>query len=197
MKALVLCGGLPQIAMMKELKSRGVTVVLADMNEKVGARAYADIFYPVSTFDIPALTEVAKGLGVTLCLENSTAATPLSTLSATAQLVKEIGSESLRLSVSVGAATSHGEDFLGIIDEYSELISVVRAEDSTEGSENPLPLFEGSVNWAALAELLFSLGYSGVLSVTAPVYCGADALDPEEVVALEKRSASYAALIAG
>lgn len=60
MKALVLCGGIPQIALIKELKSRGITTVLADMNEKVGAREYADIFYPVSTFDIPALTEVAK-----------------------------------------------------------------------------------------------------------------------------------------
>ena len=60
MKALVLCGGVPQIALIKDLKSRGITTVLADMNEKVGARKYADIFYPVSTFDIPALTEVAK-----------------------------------------------------------------------------------------------------------------------------------------
>ena len=60
MKALVLCGGIPQIALIKELKSRGITTVLADMNEKVAAREYADIFYPVSTFDIPALTEVAK-----------------------------------------------------------------------------------------------------------------------------------------
>lgn len=59
MKALVLCGGLPQIAMMKELKSRGVTVVLADMNEKVAGRAYCDIFYPVSTLDVEGIKNVA------------------------------------------------------------------------------------------------------------------------------------------
>ena len=59
MKALVLCGGIPQIALMKELKSRGITVVLADMNEKVGGRKYADIFYPASVLDVEAIKEVA------------------------------------------------------------------------------------------------------------------------------------------
>ena len=59
MKALVLCGGLPQIALMQELKSRGISVVLADMNEKVAGRAYADIFYPVSTLDVEGIKNVA------------------------------------------------------------------------------------------------------------------------------------------
>ena len=59
MKALVLCGGIPQIALIQDLKKRGITTVLADMNEKVGARAYADIFYPVSTLDVDGIREVA------------------------------------------------------------------------------------------------------------------------------------------
>lgn len=59
MKALVLCGGLPQIALMKDLKSRGITVVLADMNEKAAGRKYADIFYPVSTLDVEGVKQVA------------------------------------------------------------------------------------------------------------------------------------------
>lgn len=59
MKALVLCGGLPQIALAKELKSRGITVVMADMNEKVAGRAYADIFYPVSTLDVDGIRNIA------------------------------------------------------------------------------------------------------------------------------------------
>lgn len=59
MKALVLCGGLPQIAAAKELKSRGITVVMADMNEKVAGRAYADVFYPVSTLDVDGIRNVA------------------------------------------------------------------------------------------------------------------------------------------
>lgn len=59
MKALVLCGGLPQIALMEDLKSRGITVVLADMNEKVAGRAHADIFYPVSALDVEAVKQLA------------------------------------------------------------------------------------------------------------------------------------------
>lgn len=59
MKALVLCGGIPQIALMKELKSRDITVILADMNEKVEGRKYCDIFYPVSVLDKEAVKEVA------------------------------------------------------------------------------------------------------------------------------------------
>ena len=59
MKALVLCGGIPQIALMEDLKSRGITVVLADMNENVGGRKYADIFYPVSVLDPVGVKNVA------------------------------------------------------------------------------------------------------------------------------------------
>lgn len=59
MKALVLCGGIPQIALMEYLKRKGITVILADMNEKVAGRKYADIFYPVSVLDKEAVKEVA------------------------------------------------------------------------------------------------------------------------------------------
>jgi len=59
MKALVLCGGVPQIEAAKQLKARGVTVVMADMNENVPGRAYADIFYPVSTLDVEGIKQVA------------------------------------------------------------------------------------------------------------------------------------------
>ena len=59
MKALVLCGGIPQIALIENLKRRGVVTVLADMNEKVAGRKYADIFYPVSVLDVEAVKQVA------------------------------------------------------------------------------------------------------------------------------------------
>ena len=59
MKALVLCGGLPQIALIEDLKSRGITTILADMNPGVKARPYADKFYQVSVLDIDAVREVA------------------------------------------------------------------------------------------------------------------------------------------
>lgn len=60
MKALVLAGGFPQIALLKELNSRGFETVLADYYENPVAKPYADKFYQASTLDIEAITEVAK-----------------------------------------------------------------------------------------------------------------------------------------
>ena len=60
MKALVLCGGVPQIALINELKSRGIRTLLADMNENVGARKYADEFHKVSVLDVDAIRNLAK-----------------------------------------------------------------------------------------------------------------------------------------
>ena len=60
MKALVLAGGFPQIALINELKNRNIEVVLADYNEEPVAKKYADIYYQVSTLDIDAITSVAK-----------------------------------------------------------------------------------------------------------------------------------------
>ena len=60
MKALVLCGGIPQIALINELKSRGITTLLADMNENVPARPYADEFFKVSVLDVDAIRQLAK-----------------------------------------------------------------------------------------------------------------------------------------
>ena len=60
MKALVLAGGFPQIALIKELKSRNIVTVLADYNEEPVAKKYADKYYQVSTLDIEAITNIAK-----------------------------------------------------------------------------------------------------------------------------------------
>lgn len=59
MKALVLAGGFPQIALIQELKSRGITTVLADWNREPVAKKYADIYYQASTLDIAAITDIA------------------------------------------------------------------------------------------------------------------------------------------
>lgn len=59
MKAFVLAGGLPQIELIKQLKARNITTVLADGNENALARPYADVFYQLPIFDIEAVKEVA------------------------------------------------------------------------------------------------------------------------------------------
>lgn len=60
MKAFVIAGGVPQIELIKQLKSRGITTVLADGSPNAVARPYADIFYNVNVFDIPAIKEIAE-----------------------------------------------------------------------------------------------------------------------------------------
>ena len=58
-KALVLCGSLPQISLINELKSRGYQAILADMNANAPAVPYADRFYPVSTLDVDGIRNIA------------------------------------------------------------------------------------------------------------------------------------------
>ncbi len=60
MKALVLAGGFPQIALLNELRSRNISTVLADYYENPVAKPYADKFYQASTLDIEAITDVAR-----------------------------------------------------------------------------------------------------------------------------------------
>ena len=59
MKALVLAGGFPQIALIREVKARGISVVLADYNEEPVARRFADRFSRTSTLDVEAIRELA------------------------------------------------------------------------------------------------------------------------------------------
>lgn len=59
MKALVLAGGFPQIALLEDLKARGVATVLADWNSDPVAKRYADKFYQASTLDEQKIEEIA------------------------------------------------------------------------------------------------------------------------------------------
>ncbi len=87
MKALVLCGGVPQIELINNLKARGIFTILADMNDKVAARAYADKFYKVSVLDVDAVRQVAIDEGVdfliTVCADQ--------VLQVVAQIAEELG----------------------------------------------------------------------------------------------------------
>lgn len=60
MKALVLCGGMPQLYLIQELQRRSIVALLADMNEKAPAVPYADKFFPISTLDYDGIYEIAK-----------------------------------------------------------------------------------------------------------------------------------------
>lgn len=61
MKVLVLAGGYDQIGLIRELKSRGHYVILADYFENPPAKKEADKHYQASTLDENAIYEIAKG----------------------------------------------------------------------------------------------------------------------------------------
>ena len=67
-KALVLAGGIAQVALLEELKSRGYRTLLADMNAHCVAAPYADEFYPVSAMDVDGIVALAKEQQVDMVL---------------------------------------------------------------------------------------------------------------------------------
>ena len=60
MKALVLAAGFPQIALIKELKSRNIEVLVADYSINPVAKPFADKYFRVSTLDVGAITKLAQ-----------------------------------------------------------------------------------------------------------------------------------------
>lgn len=75
MKALVLAGGFPQIALINELKSRGMTVLLADYFPNPIAKSAADFFYQKSTLDLAEMRNIAVkenvDLIITVCTDQA------------------------------------------------------------------------------------------------------------------------------
>ena len=67
-KALVLAGGIAQVALIEELKSRGYRTLLADMNPNCVAAPYADEFCPVSAMDIEGIEQLVKDKQIDMVL---------------------------------------------------------------------------------------------------------------------------------
>ena len=59
-KVLVLCGGIPQVELIKQLKGRGYFVVLADRNSGCEGAKHADIFFPISALDVDGVQKLAQ-----------------------------------------------------------------------------------------------------------------------------------------
>lgn len=59
MKALVLAGGVPQAELLRQLRERNITSVLADGSADPIAKPDADIFYQTDIFDIEAVKKIA------------------------------------------------------------------------------------------------------------------------------------------
>lgn len=59
MKVLVLCGGMPQLYLLKLLREYNMKAILVDMNENAPAVGYADKFYPVSALNEKDIKQIA------------------------------------------------------------------------------------------------------------------------------------------
>ena len=59
MKALVVAGGIPQIALINQLKERGIETILIDGSPAPVALPYPDKFYNINIFDIDAVKKIA------------------------------------------------------------------------------------------------------------------------------------------
>ena len=67
-KALVLAGGIAQVALIEELKRRGYRTLLADMNPGCVAAGYCDEFHLVSAMDIEGLKMLVKEQNIDMVL---------------------------------------------------------------------------------------------------------------------------------
>ena len=87
MKALVVAGGMPQITLIEELKSRGVETVLVDGAPNPLARPHADKFFQINVFDIEGVKKIAReenvDFAITVCADQ--------VLLVVAQVAEELG----------------------------------------------------------------------------------------------------------
>ncbi len=67
-KALVLAGGIAQVALIEELKSRGYKTILADMNPNCVAAEYCDEFCLLSAMDIEGIKKYVKEQNIDMVL---------------------------------------------------------------------------------------------------------------------------------
>ena len=73
MKALVVAGGMPQITLIEELKSRGIETILVDGASNPLARPHADKFFQINVFDIEGVKKIAQDehvdFAITVCAD--------------------------------------------------------------------------------------------------------------------------------
>jgi biotin carboxylase len=87
MKALVVAGGMPQITLIEELKSRGIETVLVDGAPNPLAKPHADKFFQINVFDIEGVKKIAReervDFAITVCADQ--------VLLVVAQVAEELG----------------------------------------------------------------------------------------------------------
>lgn len=118
-----------------------------------------------------ALAKVAGSLGVTVCLENLPFVDfPLSRVEDVADLVNEINSPHIKMTLDTG----HANIFPGRVSDQIRyaggLIKIIHAHDNDGTADSHLHPYDGTIDWADLVEGLYDVGFDGVFNFeTYPV----------------------------
>lgn len=159
-----------------------------------------DEVYEINKRFFTSLSDVSGKLGVTVCLENMPFREfPLSSSADILKLIREINSPHLAFCFDTGHANYYGEDASASIIDAGELLAVLHVHDNFGDTDAHLPPYDGNIDWAAFAEALYSIGYSGVMNIeSSPKKIqGFDKMSEKEIEEAELSLAKIAKLLAG
>ena len=132
----------------------------------------SDEVYEINKRYFSALANVAQGLGVTICLENTPFEKfPLAKSENLLTFIKDIDHPYLKTCFDAGHAfllrESLGDSVRLIGKNYLKAINV---HDNLGDKDAHLPPYEGYIDWSDFAEGLYDIGFDGVFSLdTEPV----------------------------
>ena len=156
----------------------------------------AEETYNINVKYYSALANVAKNLGVIICLENLPFKNfPISRTEDVIKLIDIIDHPNVKMCFDTGHAHILSEnlgDSIRLIGR--DRLKILHVHDNN-GCDDHLHPYEGTIDWSDVAEGLFDIGYDGIFSLeTAPTSNADEVCDITEK---ELRLARIAQLIAG
>ena len=157
--------------------------------------------YNINVKYYSALANVAKNLGVIICLENLPFEKfPISSTEDVIKLIDIINHPNVKMCFDTGHAHILGEslgDSIRLIGR--DRLKILHVHDNP-GHDAHLPPYEGTIDWSDVAEGLFDIGYDGIFSLeTSPIISNDSELEigERELEEKELELARIAQLIAG
>ena len=161
-----------------------------------------DEVYEINKRYFSALANVAQGLGVTVCLENTPFEKfPLAKTEKLISLIKDIEHPCLKMCFDTGHAFLIGENLGDSVRQIGKnYLKAINVHDNLGDKDTHLPPYEGYIDWSDFAEGLYDIDFDGVFSLeTAPVSEKdiEDGISKEVIQEKEQELARVAKLIAG
>ena len=161
-----------------------------------------DEVYEINKRYFSALANVAQGLGVTVCLENTPFESfPLAKTENILTLIKDVDHPCLKMCFDTGHAFLLGENLGDSVRQIGKIyLKAIHVHDNLGDKDSHLPPYEGYIDWSDFAEGLYDIGFDGVFSLeTTPVSEKDfnDGVSKEMTQEKERELARVAKLIAG